>query len=575
LSKENRILKAFNQSISILDLLLIISLLHVLSCGDTPTDPSPESPIFHITSITFTGDSTGTGFIAMSRNSSTRSMELEDGKGEPYTEVTLEWSILDVDSVLCYCVYRAEEPGIQSGSVSCTTAGTTTDTILVDDESLVWGDTYYYAIKAYDTDSIAYWSDEVSIAMPNYQLPTPSLLSAEDLPLGMCQLSWTLCPDTDFESYTLLTSFYGGMYNPDTLAIITFASDTTFSDLQPIPYSPRYYQIVTTDTQGLSSESNVLEYSSGYGMPWIVDFEYCTNEPVPLLVASDDENFVYFFSGFVSPESWRLNRVNTITGDHISPQYVGINGLGNFALDFDKTSNHLLIQFYDFYYNSTRISIRDPVSLDNLSAGSISQRTKAILALPDGDRALLAEYYANMSYVIDLTTFELMDTLSYCFDCGQHIDDYIYILGSGPIRRIDPQTLEVVATSPLSPAAPYSVPLMISSSGSLCCYFESNFYMMNPSNLTVESSLSLPFDPYSTGIVVEIRDSLYTYVKEDMTGDVIVYNMESGEYVGQVVTDPPWSSCYEWPSIYLQSNEQIWFMFCYSYQFGIYRISSS
>ena len=185
-------------------------------------------------------------------------------------EVTIAWTSIDIDSVLGYSVCRSEEPGIPSGSTSYTTAGITTDTSFVDEDPLAWVYTYYYAVKATGSDSSEYWSNEASIVMPNSQFPTPSELTAEDLPVGHCQLSWTACPDSDFQSYTLIRNDYHQLTNAETLCIVNDVDETDFLDSLPPLYTQRYYQVLTTDDQGLMVGSNFLEYTNNYGTPWRV-----------------------------------------------------------------------------------------------------------------------------------------------------------------------------------------------------------------------------------------------------------------------------------------------------------------
>ena len=304
--------------------IFLLSISVVYSCGDTPTDPDPETPTFSITSISFTGDSTGSSNSRFGVRASSRRAANTDSKDDPYTEVTLAWSAIDIDSVLNYSVCRSEEPGIPSGSTSYTTAGITTDTSCVDEDSLAWGYTYYYAVKATGSDSSEYWSNEVSIVMPNSQFPTPSVLTAVDLPVGHCQLSWTACPDSDFHSYTLIINDYPQLFNAETLCIVNDVDETDFLDSLPPLYTQRYYQVLTTDDQGLTVGSNFLEYINAYGTPWLLNYYVWDSDPMCYpsgnILSSSDESSIYFthITEYPTYTIGFLKRVDTENGSTTS-----------------------------------------------------------------------------------------------------------------------------------------------------------------------------------------------------------------------------------------------------------------
>jgi hypothetical protein len=204
-------------------------ILSVAGCGDSPADPESSTPDFHIAYVQFTGDSTGAGNPARAVPSR---IEIDDPEGTPFCQITVGWFTPEVDSILAYVLFRSLEPGVQE-SGQATIIATTSDTLVNDSYQLDWGTSYYYAVRALDQDSTELWSDEASILTPNSQIPTPSVLSAIDLPMGQCILHWTICPDDDFSSYILLRDTGSSMLSPDTLGVFTDVADTTCSDVNP------------------------------------------------------------------------------------------------------------------------------------------------------------------------------------------------------------------------------------------------------------------------------------------------------------------------------------------------------
>ncbi len=107
--------------------------------------------------------------------------------------------------------------------------------------------------------------------------PTASTLTASpSATLNQVALSWTECPDSDFDEYRLYRSPNPGIETNPTgavvVAVVTDASDTTFSDTGLDWGETYYYALMTRDTENLESWSNETPATvadSGGASPWL------------------------------------------------------------------------------------------------------------------------------------------------------------------------------------------------------------------------------------------------------------------------------------------------------------------
>ena len=542
-------------------LLFTIILAVISACDNSPTDPELEQPVIFIDSIFFSGDSTG---IDSTKTQISRESLVcrEENKGEPYCEVTISWIPPEADSDVFYSIYRSIRPGIESGCSAEDIVGATTDTIFIDSDSLEWGAKYYYAICGLTSDSTILWSDEVFITMPNSQFPTPSVLTAEDLPLGGCTLSWSECPDDDFESYTLVCLMTESSLNADTLGVFSEIQETTFSDSVPACYSPRYYKVITRDTQGLTVESNMIEYTSGFGLPWYIRiYNNCSYE-IPLnfnfpITSSTYEDYIYYVEVERNPEERiDLARLYTENGSY-TDCFIG----NHCDISNIPQQNCMLVSRTD--KNSVNyIELRDEASLVILDSRTLPFRTNGILALPTGGKALLHPQWSSQSIVLDISTMELVDTLDYAFTSGQVIEGHgTYIMGEGPLRRINPSTLQVAATSTFIPMR--HVDLMVSSSGALCFIsISGHYYELDPQTLSTFSIKTLPLTNNYVFSLIEAQGTVYAYLcRYSEPESIKVYNTETLDYVGHVQSEFNLESHYVSDMITLHSRNEIWCVF--------------
>ncbi len=88
--------------------------------------------------------------------------------------------------------------------------------------------------------------------------PSPSALTALLSGEGTAKLSWTTCPDSDFQSYTLYRSASPGIENePDNAEIVTVINKVTTTVYYDSGLSGTlYYVLKTTNEENAVSWSN-------------------------------------------------------------------------------------------------------------------------------------------------------------------------------------------------------------------------------------------------------------------------------------------------------------------------------
>ncbi len=548
-----------NTSGIVVFLFSIFTLLAAVSCFDNPAALEPFQPDFYLSSITFTGDSTGDSRRQpLTRDSGENRFSLE--KGVPFCQYTVCWNSAIADSVISYSLHRSTSPEIYSDSSGVTIIGTTTDTVLVDSNSMQWGVTYYYAVSALSSDSTILWSDEGSILTPSSPLPTSSEISANDLLLGRSLLSWTVCPDEDFYSYTLLRDNYYGMHVCDTLAVFLGSQDTIFTDSILPTYVPRYYKVVTTNTSGFTSESNVLTYNPSPGLPWRVDrdwegpYAFPTYSVLSTLKQSLSGDYIYFkdrIERSSSPDWERITRLSTST------MYETSISSDEAFCDFVHASQQgalLTSRPISEYLNV--IELRDEFSLDLLDSLEVDFECSGMLAFPFGGNAIVHPEGSSVTYVLDIQQMELVDTLSYSFEFGQILDGYgAYVWGgSGGLRRIDETTLDVAASSLID----VMDGIIVSSQGELCVISTDGVYhRLNSGTLSENYSVPLPGSPRRSALV-ESEGIVYAYLFDNTPEPITVYNTESLTSPGQVIYKDGMEDLHIGGMITIQARNEIW-----------------
>ena len=510
-------------------------LLIFVSCSNNPSSPELFQPDFYLASITFTGDSTGESqrhYLAENTDGSRISVE----KGVPFCQTTVCWNPVIDERVLSYVLHRSTSPDIHSGTSLVTTIGSTTDTLLIDSESMEWGVTYYYAVTALKADSTILWSDEDSILTPSSPLPTPSVISAADLMMGRSLISWTVCPDEDFYSYTLLRDNYVGMHVCDTLGVFYEAQNSIFTDSILPAYVPRYYKVVTTNTSGLSSVSNVYCYSPGSGLPWRVDryWEGPNHFPTYSVIGIPKQSlggeYLYFLDRIegngLRADAYRITRMITATTSTTSTY--SDEAFSDFV-HAPQQSALLASRPVDIYMV---IELLDELTLELKDSLYVDFDASGILAFSNGGKAIVHPEGSAVSYVLDIQQMKLVDTVSYAFTSGQLLAGcgaYVWG-GSGGLRRIDEATQEIAATSSIQVAGG----IIASSQGEVCVISTDGiFYRLNAITLSQNYSVPLPGVPVHSALV-EFDNTVYAYLWDNSTEPMTVYNTEDLTSPGHV-----------------------------------------
>lgn len=253
---------------------LVFSLILLFACGES-TGPSGPDITPSTLSVSFTGTPGRTEVntvvepVAAAHSSSVRNSS--DSKSS--CMVTAAWSICSDQGFNSYVLYRSESPGISSDPSSAAILGefTSVNTSLYTDTEVTWSTEYFYILETTDSDGNGVWSNEASITTPDIEAPTPSVLSEEGASWYYADLSWTKCPDPNFDSYRLYRSITPDIEDDSTLAELIcdldWSYDTTYTDLTVNFSSTYYYALLTTNTENVSSWSNEITVNTTANIP--------------------------------------------------------------------------------------------------------------------------------------------------------------------------------------------------------------------------------------------------------------------------------------------------------------------
>jgi hypothetical protein len=536
--------------------LVIIATLIWSGCSDSPSEP--DLPDFLLESVVFTGDSIGEAPAAAALTVATRNA----AKGEPYCEVTVSWAPPHNQRVVCYSVHRALSPGIPSGAVDYRTVGTTAILSFPDSDSLSWGTTYYYAVSALTADSTVLWSNEEPFTTPTSDYPVPSVLEVEDLLMGQCLLHWSPCPDTDFSSYTVMVRL--GIYSPwDTIGVFHNASDTLAVGSANPDY-PVYFQVTTTDDEGHSSISNIVQYTHNGALPWrIGSFGYLFQQYVDPSITGDwitsyNGNYLYFRDRVYSPPyyecTYGINRINTIQGGYRRRQTA--NELSSIC--HVSSLNGVLVSYDDT--DGKYISLLDENTLQTVSTFSVDFTCSAMIAGEMDARVILCPEGSQTSLVLDMISMSFVDTLDFTISQGQVLGGYgTYIWGGAEgLCRLDPASLAIDATCPIT----VSCNPVATSNGDLCVLSgtgNNNLYRLDPFSLDVLDIREMPELPFRT-VIYEASGDVFAYYRNHPFYPDSIIVMNTGDlgiagkvYLSQEMTNPM--------MIALPEQEKIWCLF--------------
>lgn len=245
------------------------------ACGDN-TGPSGSDLLPSTLSVSFTGqtDKAATGDTQEHSSTVIFSFSRVNSMGSKSScVVTAFWSVCSDHDFNSYILYRSESSDISSNlsSAEIVCEITSPNTTLYVDSDITWATQYFYVLKTADASGDGVWSNEVSITTPEIDAPTPSVLSVEDVTWFDVDLSWTRCPNPNFDSYRLYRSVTPNIEDDSTLADIvcdlSWSFDTTYTDTTVNFSTHYYYALLTTNTEDRSSWSNEISVNTMIDIP--------------------------------------------------------------------------------------------------------------------------------------------------------------------------------------------------------------------------------------------------------------------------------------------------------------------
>jgi competence protein ComEC len=199
------------------------------------------------------------------------SVTLEGPGGDGAYMAEAVWTQCPDDDFAWYAIYRSQSPDVSSnpGSADTSIVFPAVSSTSWTDSSIVEGQTYYYALRTVNSDDMEAWSNEETIQVPPSQPPTASVLSGSYTgsgTFGQISLSWTQCPDGDFQLYKLYRADFPDIRNDTASAqVVGQIGDVTELSLQDNNVeglTTYYYALLTLDVSGLGAWSNEISVST-------------------------------------------------------------------------------------------------------------------------------------------------------------------------------------------------------------------------------------------------------------------------------------------------------------------------
>lgn len=429
---------------SFLFCLSVATVFLTLSCSES-TGPNGVGVLPSTLSVTFTGstDSPVSG--------QPESKSIDGGAGIEYCNsicrVRAFWTMCSDQTFDSYILYRSETPGIKEdpSSAELLTEITSQITTVYVDESVIWDRGYYYALRTTDTGDNEAWSNEAFIQTPVMEAPTPSQLSLEELSWFSIILSWTVCPEVNFDNYRLYRSEYPEIYQDTSLAELVLNSewkqDTVYTDLSIEPSTVYYYSLLTTNTEGISSWSNEISLTTYDNIPDMV------TESVPVgsspwdAASLPDGSRIYVSSRGEDALYVIRTSDNTVTatvpvGD--TPYGVCMHPSGEYVYAANWGSNDVSV-----------VRTSDNTVVENVDVGD---RPVGLCVLPSGDFLYVTNRNDGTVTAVRTSDNTPVDTVSvglYPYSiCPVPSGDYVYVanFGSGNLSVIRTADNEVVKT---------------------------------------------------------------------------------------------------------------------------------
>jgi|GEM_PF-975970 len=435
----------------------------LLSCGTTGPESSGLAP--STLTVTFTGSTDGD-------TTSPHPLPVTGSGGTDGTSsvcrVTASWTMCTDHGFSSYMLYRSQSPGIASDTSTAVLVQEIDNynTTICADETVTWDTEYYYALMTSDSEGNGVWSNEASVATPEMDAPTPSLLYLAQQTWFNAEIGWTPCPETNFLTYRLYRSTCPGIQSDtagaELLATTDWRFDTSFVDGTTEPSTVYYYSLLTTNTEGLSSWSNEIDILTYEQVPKNVVATLTVGSSPWDAAALPSGEYVYVTSRGDNTVSVigtaDLSVVETITvGDTpygicsgAGGQYVYTANWGSGDVSVIRTSDNTVVQTVDvgdrpvgicvlpsggYLYVTCRdgnavtvMSTSDHTVVDTVAVGTSPYQ---ICSLPSGDYVYVSNFSSNDMSVIrtsDNTVTHTVDLFARPTGiCAHPEGDYVYV----------------------------------------------------------------------------------------------------------------------------------------------------
>lgn len=456
---------------------------------------------FSITSIEFTGDSTG----------------FPEKRGTPYCEYSLEWE--SAGSNVEYKLYRSTETGIESDPSQAVLLCTTAEREWVDSYGLEWGTAYHYAVAADDV----VWTVEETVNTPGYPFPPPCELTFQKTGFTDCSLEWTQAQGS-FQSYAVLGSDFpdiaDNLWYADTLFVSTTLDSTQYTHHTASPTGVNYFAVAVSDEEGLSSLSNEVEFTSGGDVPWIVSYSR-------VIYGLQGRNYG------ITDDGERLTCSRNYSGYSLGKVLSSDDGLPIYDATIGEGYITILESLEILVSHITSDGYMLSLYSEDFSTEIISRSFPCVQWAVEVDNGILCGCNST-SYLVDRQTLQTVESFSFGFKKSTFSlgGDRLYLLNSSGVLVLDPSELSITGGIPGS-----FINIQMGADGNLRCISSQRVDVYST------SSLSLLFQfyfPQSAGIPVVTAlppecNLVYVPVWDGDRLIFAVWDIITGETLGTVI----------------------------------------
>ena len=484
----------------------------------------PSAPDFLITSIEFTGDSTGLD------------PQLRGAGSVPYCEFTIAWDAPLPDTRFEYKVYRSLEPGIESNPESAEELTVLLNRSWVDSEELEWDTGFYYAVSADPAQGGEKWSSEVLVQTPTSPFPTPGELSYEKFLFNICSLSWEACSDSGFQSAYLLRSWQEDIehsnYPRDTLLITTDHNAGQFTDSTIAGRDPKYYVLAVSAGEDIVSYSNEICFTPGADMPWFLDRDFEIGSANLLdysnfgLISKDSRTVYYHYCDDYSG-SHIVEGINTSSG--------GRFGFINFYQIFclaERPDGSILVTYKDNDQSYHMCNLPKDLS-SVLQTVDFNRTVSSVLETPAG----ILCTSENQALVLDPASFEIVDSIPHPFISAVSFDNLnrSFLMTSSGVKALRSSNLDYLGSIDGS-----YINIQAGLNGKLYCFSEAEVEWYDAGDLSFQGNYGFPTNTLGAAVLPGRESLIYIYHWTGIGGDYLldIHYMRNGEIMGTVEDIP-------------------------------------